>query len=101
MKRVPVEMTTVDMETGEVVKQETVEFGLLPPDDPECCQVCNHRHEPELPHNIDSLYYQYAFYAQHNRWPTLEDSMEHCTDEMKAAWAEARAEVIRKRDAQV
>ncbi len=50
------------------------------------CPMCAVKHEPELPHNRDSLAYQYKFYDQHGRWPTWADAMAHCTPEMKAFW---------------
>lgn len=47
------------------------------------CQECAVDHPSDQPHNAESLYYQYKFYAQHKRWPTWEDAMAHCTDEIK------------------
>ena len=34
------------------------------------CPVCAVRHNPDQPHNRDSLTYQYKFYDQYGRWPT-------------------------------
>lgn len=50
------------------------------------CPMCAVKHEPEMPHNKDSLCYQYKFYDQHGRWPTWADAMAHCTPEVKAVW---------------
>lgn len=61
---------------------------LLPPA-PDVCHCCAVDHDPEQPHNKDSLYYQYWFYAQHGRWPTWRDAMEHCSFEVRAIWATA------------
>ena len=58
------------------------------------CPVCATEHDPELPHNLQSLAYQYRFYDEHGRWPTWEDAMSHCTDEVKAMWMEALASVM-------
>lgn len=58
---------------------------LLPPA-PDVCQSCAVDHEPEQPHNQQSLYYQYWFYGQFGRWPTWHDAMSHCPDEIKAHW---------------
>jgi len=58
-------------------------FVLLPAK-PGTCPECAVEHEPSYPHNKQSLYYQYHFYAEHKRWPTWEDAMAHCSDEMKA-----------------
>ena len=56
------------------------------------CPECAVKHDPEQPHNRDSLAYQYKFYDQHGRWPTWEDAMAHCTDEVKAYWTQALRE---------
>jgi hypothetical protein len=60
---------------------------LLPPD-PGACQVCGRypAHPPDDPHNAQSLYYQYAFYAEHSRWPTWRDAIAHCPQPIKDAW---------------
>ena len=60
-------------------------FALLPPAEG-VCQECATEHEPELPHNQQSLFYQYKFYNDHGRWPTWEDAMAHCSEEMKEFW---------------
>ena len=56
---------------------------------PGTCPMCAVNHNPEQPHNRDSLAYQYKLYGEHGRWPTWEDAMEHCSDEVKAYWKEA------------
>lgn len=61
-------------------------WTLLPPDNPNACSQCGVEHEPELPHDAHSLHYSYAFYAEHNRWPTWADAMAHCTPEIQEAW---------------
>ena len=53
------------------------------------CPECAAKHASEEPHNKDSLAYQYKFYDQHGRWPTWEDAMAHCTDEVKKYWKQA------------
>ncbi len=65
-------------------------FELLPCA-PDVCQACAVDHEPEHPHDQQSLYWQYRFHNEHGRWPTWKDAMEHCSDEMKAYWVEALA----------
>jgi hypothetical protein len=50
------------------------------------CPMCATKHKPEMPHNQQSLAYQYKFYDENGRWPTWEDAMAHCTDEMKGFW---------------
>lgn len=75
---------------GRVEVKEFKDFKILPPP-PNVCQECAVDHRPELPHNQQSLFYQYKFYHTHGRWPTWKDAMEHCSEEMKQAWVEALA----------
>lgn len=56
------------------------------------CSQCGILHHPDEPHNLQSLYYQYAFRAEHDRWPTWVDAMDHCTPETRARWTEALRE---------
>ena len=56
---------------------------------PGTCPMCAVKHNPEQPHNRDSLAYQYKFYDEHGRWPTWADAMEHCSEEVKTYWKEA------------
>jgi len=60
---------------------------LLPPR-PDHCQECATKHEPDLPHNAQSLYYGTKFQMEHKRSPTWTDAMAHCTPEMKKIWVE-------------
>lgn len=62
-------------------------FQLFPAK-PGTCPECAATHGPELPHNQQSLFYQYNFYNEHGRWPTWEDAMAHCDEQMKATWRE-------------
>lgn len=50
------------------------------------CAECATKHEPAMPHNAQSLFYQYAFAGKHQRWPDWRDAMAHCSEEMKAQW---------------
>lgn len=59
---------------------------MLVPPPPDTCQQCATKHDPDMPHNQQSLYWQYWFYGTHGRWPTWLDAMAHCSNEMKAAW---------------
>ncbi len=92
MKTIPVETTTIDTQTGEA-SIETTRAHLMPPH-PDACQTCGMlpAHPPDQPHNAQSLYYQYAFYGEHGRWPTWKDAIAHCSDEVRAAWEEALRE---------
>ena len=58
---------------------------LLPPE-PGVCQECATDHQPEAPHNQQSLYYQYSFKAKHGRWPTWGDALAHCEESLRATW---------------
>lgn len=66
-------------------------FMLLPAK-PGTCPECATKHEPKMPHNQQSLYYQYHFYNEHGRWPTWEDAMAHCSEEMRKYWVDALTE---------
>lgn len=50
------------------------------------CPECAVEHDPEQPHNKDSLTYQYKFYDAHGRWPTWADAMAHCPEKVKKYW---------------
>lgn len=56
------------------------------------CPECAVAHDPGMPHNQQSLAYQYHFYDQHGRWPTWADAMAHCSEEMKEQWKAALRE---------
>ena len=66
-------------------------FTLMPAK-PGTCPECATAHDPKRPHDRGSLYYRYHFYNEHGRWPTWEDAMAHCTDEVRRAWTEALKE---------
>ncbi len=53
------------------------------------CPECGVAHEPGMPHDRDSLAYQYGFYRREGRWPTWEDAMAHCDAAVKDRWREA------------
>jgi hypothetical protein len=50
------------------------------------CPECATDHPPHLPHNQQSLFYQYDFFGKHGRWPTWADAMAHCDQKMKDSW---------------
>lgn len=58
-------------------------LGRTPPG---TCPICAVEHDPRLPHNKDSLAYQYKFYDQHGRFPSWADAMAHCDQTVKDAW---------------
>lgn len=73
------------------MEEHKAKFIMMPPR-PGTCPKCAVKHDPEMPHNRDSLFYQYAFYAENGRWPTWEDAMAHCSQEMKDIWIQALSE---------
>lgn len=69
---------------------------LLPPA-PDVCQTCAVKHEPEQPHNQQSLYYQVAFHAKYGRWPTWDDALAHVEPDIQRFWRAA----LRKRGVEI
>ena len=59
---------------------------------PGACHECAVKHDPDQPHNQQSLAYQYKFYDQYGRWPTWADAMSHCSENVKKVWVEALLE---------
>lgn len=50
------------------------------------CPVCAVKHDPNLPHDVGSLYYQQRFFAVRGRWPHWADAMAHCVEEVRVLW---------------
>jgi hypothetical protein len=65
---------------------------ILMPAPPGACSQCAVDHEPDQPHNQGSLFYQYAFNAEHGRWPTWADAMAHCTERVQECWKQRLAQ---------
>lgn len=65
---------------------DLVEHGTLLPPPPNACQQCAREHEANLPHDQQSLYWQYWFRKQHGRWPRWPDAMRHCDEWMRNFW---------------
>ena len=72
-------------------KAKKIEVGTLTllPAKKGTCPDCAVVHEPEMPHNPESLYYQVKFLMKHGRDAKWSDAMAHCTDAVKAYWKEA------------
>lgn len=75
---------TVD-ETGEMIPVEDGGFRMLP-GAPGTCEWCYIKHDPDQPHNQQSLPYQMKFKAIKGRYPTWSDAMAHCTPEIQERW---------------
>lgn len=86
-RRITVNKTTVDLQTGRTTPG-TAELSILPAP-AGTCEACATKHEPDEPHNATSMFYQYAFHAEHGRWPTWKDAMEHCDEPTQAAWLDS------------
>jgi hypothetical protein len=79
-------MQRVDMQTGAVIEEGTVDWHLLPVDTSQGqCSECGHKHEVASPHNL-TMYYRYSFYAKNNRWPTWADAIAHCEANLRELW---------------
>lgn len=65
--------------------------------EPGTCPECAVKHEPELPHKIDSLFYQMKFHQASGRWPTREDAFAHVSPELRAAWERLEVRVAEER----
>lgn len=72
------EVTVIDMKT---------EGHLMPPA-ADVCQQCAVDHEPDEPHDQQSLFYQFWFYRQRGQWPSWADAMAHCSPEVQEFWVE-------------
>jgi len=56
------------------------------------CPLCGEKHIPNMPHNRNSPTYLLKFYDKYRRFPTWEDAMAHCPDEVKKYWVQALKE---------
>jgi len=65
------------------IKQFTIKDLAILPAQKGTCPTCAVKHDPRMPHNKDSLFYQMSFYQEHERWPTWVDAMGHCTPDVK------------------
>lgn len=75
---------------GHLLKEHGIMmFGRVPKG---TCDMCATEHDPSMPHNKQSMAYQYKFYDQHGRWPTWKDAMEHCDPEVQEQWINALEE---------
>lgn len=79
------------MEKEADVKEIRFEDMTLAPPLSGTCPECAVNHDPALPHDAQSLYYQYKFRQKNGRWPTWSDAMAHCTNEVRARWTQALA----------
>lgn len=64
---------------------------LLPPPEGHC-RICAVKHEPHVPHNAQSLFYQMRFQLRYGRPGTWADATAHCDPEIVEFWREQLAE---------
>lgn len=78
-----------DMVSKPLVDQDGNECGkmMLLPAKEGTCPICAREHEPELPHDASSLFYQTRFNMEHGRAATWTDAMEHCAAEVRIGWS--------------
>lgn len=88
MTGIPIETRTVDLRTGTTTVITTTE-ALLMPAPPGTCPECATAHDPDAPHNAQSLFYQYSFFARRGRWPDWRDAVQHCAPDVRQAWTDA------------
>lgn len=79
------------MESDAHVKECGAEYMTLAPPLAGTCPECAANHDPAMPHDVKSLYYQYKFRQKHGRYPDWNDAMAHCTSEVRAQWTQALA----------
>lgn len=53
---------------------------------PGACPHCGIFHDPRMPHELGSRYYQGRFFAHYARRPTLADAMAHCSEPVQTAF---------------
>jgi hypothetical protein len=86
-------MQTVDINTGEAVPFEGGGLLMLP-GPPGTCEWCHVKHDPEHPHNQQSLPYRMKFHTINGRCPTWSDAMAHCSTDLQKLWRKKIREVM-------
>lgn len=81
---------SVDMRTGK--ETETKSSMLMLPAKEGTCEQCATAHEPEAPHNQQSLFYQMRFFNEHGRWPNWGDALKHCDKKLRLKWTKSLKE---------
>lgn len=75
----------------ETMEHPHLQSWMMMPPKHDVCQDCAVKHEPEMPHNQQSLFWKYNFFGKNSRWPTWTDAMAHCTSEMQQRWIQELA----------
>lgn len=79
------------MDDDIIVREFGIENMILAPPLAGTCPECAVNHDPAMPHNAQSLYYQYKFRQKHGRFPTWSDAMAHCAEDVRKLFIEALA----------
>ena len=58
---------------------------LLPPPAGHC-RICAVKHEPQMPHNAQSLFFGMRFKMRYGRDGTWADAIAHCSPEVQLHW---------------
>lgn len=74
------------------VIHKNIKDAIILPAKDGTCPICAVDHDPRLPHNKDSLFYQMSFYQKNDRFPTWKDAMEHCSEDVKKQFTDALKE---------
>ncbi len=90
----------VDMNTGESVPVEGGGFKMLP-GPPGTCEWCHTAHEPDQPHNKQSLPYQMKFRQLNGRAATWTDAMAHCPPKVQAFWRKELVKLLKARNEEI
>lgn len=75
-----------DMKKENVRTIDLLKEGTMLPPAKDKCQQCAVKHDEQQAHDANSLYYQFWFKKQHDRFPTWNDAIDHCSPEVKEFW---------------
>lgn len=86
---IEIPLQTMDAATGAAVEGGSAGSMFLLPAKAGTCEMCATTHDPEQPHNAQSLFYGMRFQLEHGRGPTWVDAMAHCDDHVRKIWTDA------------
>lgn len=85
---IQIPLQTMDATTGEPVEGGCAGTMFLLPAREGTCETCATKHEPDIPHNAQSIFYQMRFQLEHKRSPDWRDAMEHCSEDVRTLWTD-------------
>ena len=71
---------------------EARSFKMMPAK-PGTCAFCATKHDENLPHNLQSLFYGTRFKLKYGRDPTWADACAHLTDDQREQWKAAMRKI--------